>query len=79
VLASGARISGCTVHFADNEYDHGPIVLQRAVEVSDGDTPDTLAERVFAAECEAYPEAIGLFAEGRLRVEGRRVVRQPRD
>jgi phosphoribosylglycinamide formyltransferase-1 len=73
VLAYGAKVSGCTVHFADNVYDHGPIVLQRVVEVRDDDTPDTLAARVFAQECEAYPAAIRLFAEGRLRVEGRRV------
>lgn len=73
VLESGVRVSGCTVHFADAEYDHGPIILQRVVPVLDDDTPDTLAARVFEAECEAYPEAIRLFAEGRLRVEGRRV------
>jgi phosphoribosylglycinamide formyltransferase-1 len=72
-LAAGVKVSGCTVHFADNEYDHGPIVLQRVVPVDDGDTPESLAARVFAAECEAYPEAIRLFAEGRLHVEGRRV------
>lgn len=73
VLAYGAKVSGCTVHFADNEYDHGPIVLQRAVPVLDDDTPDRLAARVFAQECEAYPEAIRLFAEGKLRIDGRRV------
>lgn len=73
VLAYGAKITGCTVHFADNEYDHGPIILQKPVPVLDDDTFDTLAERVFAQECEAYPEAIRLFAEGRLRIEGRRV------
>jgi phosphoribosylglycinamide formyltransferase 1 len=73
VLASGVKVSGCTVHFADNVYDNGPIILQRVVPVFDDDTPDTLAARVFAQECEAYPEAIGLFAEGRLRIEGRRV------
>jgi len=73
VLASGVKLTGCTVHFADNEYDHGPIILQRAVPVEDDDTPDALAARVFAAECEAYPEAIRLFAAGRLGVEGRRV------
>jgi formyltetrahydrofolate-dependent phosphoribosylglycinamide formyltransferase len=72
-LEAGVRVSGCTVHFADNEYDHGPIILQRVVPVLDDDTPETLAARVFAAECEAYPEAIRLFAAGRLRVEGRRV------
>jgi phosphoribosylglycinamide formyltransferase-1 len=73
VLAYGAKISGCTVHFADNEYDHGPIILQRAVPVLEADTPDSLAQRVFAQECEAYPEAIQAFAEGRVKVEGRRV------
>ena len=73
VLAYGAKVSGCTVHFADNEYDHGPIILQRPVPVLDDDTADALAARVCAAECEAYPEAIGLFAQGRLSVEGRRV------
>lgn len=73
VLAHGAKVSGCTVHFVDNEYDHGPIVLQRAVPVLEDDTPDTLAARVFREECEAYPEAIRLFAEGRLQIEGRRV------
>ena len=78
VLAAGVKISGCTVHFADNEYDHGPIVLQRAVPVLDDDTPESLAARVFAEECLAYPEAIALFAAGRLRIEGRRVrVRPP--
>ncbi len=70
-LAYGVKVSGCTVHFADNQYDHGPIILQRTVPVLDGDTPDSLARRVFEQECEAYPEAIRLFAEGRLRVDGR--------
>jgi formyltetrahydrofolate-dependent phosphoribosylglycinamide formyltransferase len=73
VLRRGVKVSGCTVHFADNEYDHGPIILQKAVPVSIDDTPETLAARVFEKECEAYPEAIRLFTEGRLRVEGRRV------
>ena len=73
VLAYGAKVSGCTVHFVDNEYDHGPIVLQRVVPVAEDDTPHTLAARVFAAECEAYPEALRLYAAGRLRIEGRRV------
>jgi phosphoribosylglycinamide formyltransferase-1 len=68
VLARGSKISGCTVHFADNEYDHGPIILQRVVPVLDQDTPDTLAARVFAAECEAFPEAVRLYAEGRLEI-----------
>ena len=78
VLAAGVKITGCTVHFADNEYDRGPIVLQRTVPVLDDDTADTLAARVFAAECEAYPEAIGLFADRRLHIEGRHVRVLPR-
>ena len=73
VLEYGAKISGCTVHFADNQYDHGAIVLQKAVPVLDNDTPETLAARVFEQECEAYPEAIRLFAEGRLLRDGRSV------
>ena len=74
VLAYGAKVSGCTVHFADDTYDTGPILVQRCVPVKDGDTPDTLAGRVFQAECEAYPEAIRLIAEGRVTVQGRRVL-----
>lgn len=74
VLEQGARISGCTVHFVDNQYDHGPIILQREVPVLDDDTPDTLATRVFAAECEAYPEALRLIGQGKVRVEQGRVV-----
>jgi phosphoribosylglycinamide formyltransferase 1 len=77
VLEYGAKLSGCTVHFADNQYDHGPVILQRAVPVLDDDTPETLASRVFAAECEAYPEAIRLIAAGRVSVEGRRVRIRP--
>ena len=74
VLAAGDAESGCTVHFANNEYDAGPIILQRRVPVLPGDTADALADRVFEQECIAYPEAIRLFAEGRLRVERGRVV-----
>jgi phosphoribosylglycinamide formyltransferase 1 len=74
VLAYGAKVSGCTVHFADDTYDTGPILVQRSVPVLDTDNADTLAARVFAAECEAYPEAIRLIAAGRARVEGRRVL-----
>ncbi len=73
VLKYGAKITGCTVHFVDNEYDHGPIILQRAVAVEDDDTLEALAQRVFAVECEAYPEALRLIAAGCVRVEGRRV------
>ena len=73
VIESGVKISGCTVHFADNHYDQGPIILQRAVPVLDDDTPETLAHRVFEEECETYPEAIRLFQQGKLKIEGRRV------
>ena len=73
VCEAGVKVSGCTVHFVDNEYDHGPIILQRTVEVRDNDSPEALQKRVFEAECQAYPDAIRLFAEGRLRVSGRRV------
>ncbi len=66
VIKSGETESGCTVHFADLRYDRGPIVLQKRVPVVAGDTPDKLAARVFAAECEAYPEAVRLFAAGKL-------------
>lgn len=74
VIERGAKISGCTVHFADNEYDHGPIIVQQAVPVLDDDTPDALAARVFEAECEAFPEAIRRFATGRLVVQGNRAI-----
>ena len=73
VLRYGVRVSGCTVHFVDSVYDHGPIIVQKTVPVLDDDTPDTLRARVFEKECEAYPEAIRLFGEGRLRIEGHRV------
>ena len=73
VIESGVRLSGCTVHFADDQYDHGPIILQGTVPVLDDDTPEALAARVHALERELYPEAIRLWAQGRLRIEGRRV------
>lgn len=73
VLEYGVKVSGCTVHFVDNEYDHGPVLLQKAVPVLDNDTLDTLESRVFDAECEAYPQALQLIAEGRVSLEGRRV------
>ncbi len=68
VLAAGCKVSGCTVHFCTNEYDKGPIIVQRACEVKDDDTPDTLAARVFEQECIAYPQAIRLFVEGKIEV-----------
>ncbi len=73
VLARGVKVTGATVHFVDDEYDHGPIISQRAVPVQDDDTPETLAARVQAVERELVPEAIRAFAEGRLVLEGTRV------
>jgi phosphoribosylglycinamide formyltransferase 1 len=61
------------VHFVDGQYDNGPIILQRAVAVLDDDTAESLAARVFEEEKVAYPEAIRLFAQGRLEINGRRV------
>ena len=61
----GVKVSGCTVHFVDNEYDHGPILLQRTCSVADGDTAETLQRRVFELECGALPEAIrNIAAQG---------------
>jgi phosphoribosylglycinamide formyltransferase-1 len=74
VLAAGVKVSGCTVHFADETYDTGPILVQKCVPVNDDDNPETLAARVFEAECEAYPEAIRLLASGKIRVEGKRAL-----
>jgi len=73
VIASGARITGATVHIVDEQYDHGPIVLQSAVGVEDRDTPETLASRVLEIEHQLYPEAVRLFAEGKINVNGSRV------
>jgi phosphoribosylglycinamide formyltransferase-1 len=73
-LAAGVRVSGCTVHFVRAEMDAGPIILQAAVPVVDGDTPDSLAARILAAEHRAYPLALRLIAEGRVRVDGERVI-----
>jgi formyltetrahydrofolate-dependent phosphoribosylglycinamide formyltransferase len=73
VLEAGVKVSGCTIHFADEEYDHGPIILQGTVPVLDDDAPETLAARVHQLENALYPEAIRLWAEGRLDIVGRRV------
>ena len=73
VLDYGCRVTGATVHLVDGDYDTGPIVLQEAVAVEPGDTPETLAARVLAAEHRLYPRALALLADGRLRVDGRRV------
>jgi len=67
VVARGCTVSGCTVHLVDNEYDHGQILLQRTVPVLGDDTAESLAARVFAAECETLPEAINRIAAGSLR------------
>jgi phosphoribosylglycinamide formyltransferase-1 len=69
VLAAGVPTSGCTVHFVDNIYDHGPVILQRTVPVLPGDTPETLAARVFDAECIALPETLNLIAEAKVSVQ----------
>ncbi len=73
VIHHGCKVSGCTVHFLDNAYDTGPIIVQRTCPVLDDDTPVSLAQRVFEEEKVAYPEAIRMFQQDRLRVEGRRV------
>jgi len=74
VLKNGCKVSGVTVHLVDEEYDRGPIVAQRCVPVEEGDTPDTLAARVLKVEHVLFPEAIQLFAQGRVAVEGQRTV-----
>jgi phosphoribosylglycinamide formyltransferase-1 len=71
----GVRISGCTVHFVDEGMDTGPIILQRCVPVLEGDTADTLAARILEQEHQIFPEAVKLFVEGKLKVEGRVVIR----
>ena len=73
VLASGAKLSGVTVHLVDEEYDHGPIVLQKAVPVEEGDTPETLAARVLRIEHEVFPLALKAFAENRITFHERSV------
>ncbi len=73
VLDYGAKVTGCTVHFVDNQYDAGPIIWQQPVPVFDDDTADTLAARVFEAEKEAYPHVLKLLAAGKIAQEGRQV------
>ncbi len=73
VIDSGMKISGCTVHFVDEEYDTGPIIVQSAVPVEEGDTPENLADRILPEEHRAYVKAITLFAEGRLSLDGPQV------
>jgi len=76
-LDHGAKVAGATVHFVDEGMDTGPIVLQAAVPVEPADTEDTLAARILVQEHRLYPEAIRLFAEGRLQIQGRRVIVLP--
>ena len=78
VLDAGVKVTGCTVHFVDNQYDHGPIIWQQPVPVFADDTADTLAARVFEAEKEAYPHVLKLLAAGRVQLDGGRVtIRKP--
>lgn len=72
VVQAGVRITGCTVHLADHHYDTGPIVLQRCCPVYGDDSPEDVARRVFREECIAYPTAVNLFAENRVRYDGGR-------
>jgi phosphoribosylglycinamide formyltransferase-1 len=76
-LEHGVKFSGCTVHFVDEGVDTGPIIIQAVVPVRDDDTPDSLASRILREEHRIYPEALRYLAEGRLRIEGRRVVVDP--
>ena len=73
VLATGRKFSGCTVHFVDEHYDHGPVILQRTCPVRPDDDEDALAARVFEQECLAYPEVIRMIVSGRVKLEGGRV------
>jgi phosphoribosylglycinamide formyltransferase-1 len=73
-LEYGVKVSGCTVHFVVPEVDSGPIVLQSAVKVKEGDTQESLSARILMQEHRIYPLAVKLFVEGRLKIEGRRVV-----
>ncbi len=70
-LEHGVKLSGCTVHFVTEGVDEGPIIIQSAVPVLEGDTPETLAARILVEEHKIYPKAVQLYAEGRLKVDGR--------
>ena len=78
-LEHGAKFSGCTVHFVDENLDAGPIVLQACVPIQDNDTPETLAERILREEHRIYAEAVRIVLEGRFRIEGRRVLILPEE
>jgi len=77
VLEYGAKVTGATIHYCDEQYDTGPVILQQAIDVREDDTPASLAARVAAVERELYPRAVQLHAQGRLRLEGRRVRIEP--
>jgi len=74
VIEMGAKLTGCTVHFVDNQFDHGPIIAQRACSVLDCDTSESVQRRVAQLEFQLYPEAIDAIARGRVTVEGRKVI-----
>jgi len=74
VWESGVKYTGCTIHFADNEYDHGPIIAQEIVPVLSTDTPDTIAHKVFQEETQLYPKVLNWLADGIVKVEGRKVI-----
>jgi len=76
-LEYGVKITGCTVHFVDKKIDHGPIILQKAVEVMDSDTEKSLSERILKKEHEIYPEAVKLFLENRLVMNNRKILIKP--
>jgi phosphoribosylglycinamide formyltransferase-1 len=76
-IEHGAKFSGCTVHFVDENLDAGPIVMQACVPIEDSDTPETLAERILHQEHRIYTEAVRIVLEGRYRMDGRRVLIQP--
>ncbi len=73
VIEMGAKLTGCTVHFVDNQFDHGPIIAQRSCPVLDCDTPESLRRRVAEVEFQLYPETINAIARGRVTIEGRKV------
>ena len=73
-LDHGVKYSGCTVHFVDEEVDTGPIILQAVIKVKDNDTEETLSKRILAKEHKIYPEAVKLFAEGRIKTIGRKTI-----
>ncbi|MCX5666138.1 MAG: formyltransferase family protein, partial [Candidatus Omnitrophica bacterium] len=75
-LDHGVKVTGVTVHFVDEELDGGPIILQKTVEIKEGDTEEALLERVHKEEHRIYPEAIKLLVEGKIKIEGRKVTRR---